>query len=324
MTSRRRAVLTAAFSLPFAAFALPATAGPASLPEGFAELRAKDARVARIGYALATGNAAFCDTLAPATGLLLHDLAAYGNRDELRAQLGLGGDIGVQSIVPGSPAAKAGIAPDQTIEAVSATQVAAIPNEDRRRWARLVTINEIMEQSLRDSGQIALQIAGRGSVTLKGVSACATRWEVGELGQRAVADGTRVVIGEKFPGFGWEDELLAAVMAHELAHNVLRHRAWLDARGRKQKDIRLTEREADRLAPWLLANAGYEPAAALRFMNTWGPDYSGGILRKRTHDGWDERADAMAAEIPLVEAQLAAAGRADWRAHFRREIAPEG
>jgi hypothetical protein len=58
-------------------------------------------------------------------------------------------------------------------------------------------------------------------------------------------------------------------------------------------------------------------------MNTWGPDYSGGWLtRKRTHDGWDERAEAMAAEIPLVEAQLRESGRADWRTHFKREITP--
>lgn len=302
------------------AMLLAAAASAAPLPSGFTELRAKDEKVARIGFALATGNAPFCDRLTPATGLLLHDLATYGNADALRTGLGLSGDIGVQVVVPGSPAALAGITPDQTVEAAAGLTVSTIATADKESWARLVTVNEAMEQSLRDTGALLIHIAGEQPVTLTGVPACSSRWEVGPLGKRAVADGTRVVIGEKFPGFGWDEDLLAAVMAHELAHNVLQHRAWLDPRGRKRKDIRLTEREADRLAPWLLANAGYAPAAALRFMNTWGPDYSGGILRKRTHDGWDERADAMAAEIPLVEAQLAATGRADWRTHFKRGI----
>ncbi len=303
---------------------LVATAAGAAmtLPSGFAELRAKDERVARIGYELATGNADFCDSLTPATGLLLHDLATYGEAEDLRTALRLSGAVGVQAVVPGSPAQAAGIAADQTVEAVGGLAIAAIPTDGRKSWERLMTVNETMEQSLRVDGSMTITLAGQQPLVVSGVPACSSRFEVGPLGRRAVAEGTRVVIGEKFPGHGWPDELLAAVMAHELAHNVLRHRAWLDARGRKQKDIRLTEREADRLAPWLLANAGYQPAAALRFMETWGPDYSGGIFRKRTHDGWDERAEAIAAEVVLVEAQLAATGRADWRTHFRREIAP--
>ena len=36
----------------------------------------------------------------------------------------------------------------------------------------------------------------------------------------------------------------------------------------------------DRLMPWLLHNAGYDPAAAVRFMRTWGPKHGGWIFRK--------------------------------------------
>ena len=82
----------------------------------------------------------------------------------------------------------------------------------------------------------------------------------------------------------------------------------------------MTEREADRLMPWLLANAGYDPAAALRFMERWGPHHDGGIFRKRTHDGWDERADAIAAEVAIVSTEMAASGSADWRKLFQRTI----
>ncbi|QYU67333.1 hypothetical protein J4558_20715 [Leptolyngbya sp. 15MV] len=157
---------------------------------------------------------------------------------------------------------------------------------------------------------------------LDAVPACRTRFEVAALGNRAVADGTRVVLGDRFAGFGYPDDLFAAAVAHELAHNVLGHRAWLDANGRSLRHVRLTEREADRLAPWLLANAGYDPAAMARFMARWGPRHGGGLFRKRTHEGWDERVEAIEAELPLVAQARDASGQADWSRHFRREIAP--
>jgi hypothetical protein len=127
-----------------------------------------------------------------------------------------------------------------------------------------------------------------------------------------------VVFGDRFPGFDWPEDEFAAAVAHELAHNLLRHRAWLDLRGRSRANIRLTEDEADRLVPWLMVNAGYDPGAAVRFLRRWGPGHDGGLFRKRTHSGWDERAAAIAAESPLIEAARDASGKADWRRQFRR------
>ncbi|MEL7446369.1 MAG: hypothetical protein AAGK02_11245, partial [Pseudomonadota bacterium] len=83
--------------------------------------------------------------------------------------------------------------------------------------------------------------------------------------------------------------------------------------------------EADRLAPWLLANTQYGADAAYEFMTTWGPKHSRGWLtRARTHDGWDERAEFIKAEIAQVEQAMASHGKADWSTHFRREIDPDG
>ena len=116
---------------------------------------------------------------------------------------------------------------------------------------------------------------------------------------------------------------LPGLVAHELAHNLLRHRAWFDAYGKRtRKGVRLTEREADRLSPWLLANAGLDPDGGAMFFKRWGPRHGMWIFRDRDHDAWDERVDNMAAEIPQIESLMASEGAADWPRHFRREKLP--
>ena len=306
------------------ASATPAPRAP--LPANVVELRSKDERVLVLGYKLATGNARFCESTTHNAGLLLHDAGAYKDRDALRAILGLAGDIGVQALVPGGPAESAGIQVDDTVVAIGNLAIADIPNEDAKRWERIEIIRAETERLLDESGALPLTLLRDGepvTIVIEGTPACHSRFEVG-LGGRAVADGHRVVIGPEFEGIDYPDPLLAGLVAHEFAHNMLRHRAWFDANGgRKRKSIRLTEREADRLSPWLLANAGLDPRGAQTFFETWGPRHGGWIFRARTHDGWDERAENIAAELPLIETLLTSEGGADWSRHFRREELPK-
>jgi predicted Zn-dependent protease len=91
----------------------------------------------------------------------------------------------------------------------------------------------------------------------------------------AGADGERVRVTSGLIAFLVNDDELAAVAAHELAHNQLGHPALLDGlkKGRA-KALRTTEIEADQLAIWLLANAGYDPRAAVRMWQRLGPRFS--------------------------------------------------
>ncbi len=302
-----------------ATLTVPASARTVPIPDDFAELRGKDARIQRLGHALAVANAPYCENTRPSLGLMLHDIAAYEQTDSLRAALGLSEDIAVQAVVPGGPA-DAVLSADTGIAAIEGQPTAAATFDKTRKWLRMTSLNALIDERLDDDGRVSFTLADGRTVEIEGVPACASRFEIGAIGKRAAADGSRVVIGEKFPGLAYADAELSAVIAHELAHNILAHRKLLDDRGRKRKLVRATEREADRLAPWLLANAGYDPAAVTRFMQAWGPDHSGGwLLRKRTHDGWDERAEMIAAEVALVRAQLQETGTADWKTHFVRE-----
>lgn len=289
-------------------------------------LQKRDELVQSIGFKLITGNAPFCSETRPASGLLLQDVAAFGNPEAVRASMGLSGDIAVQARAAGSPADQAGLPIFAEVLGVDGQSMHDLPPVGSETWQRLAALHRKLDEAMRARGQVEIvwndaQDAPQ-TTTLIGTAACASGFEVIAGSRRASANGQRVAIGADFVGFAYSEELLAAAIAHELAHNLLAHPAWLDANGRKQGNIRATEREADRLMPWLLANGGYDPAAAERFMREWGPGHDGGLFRSRTHDGWDERAKFVAAELPLIQRARTAEGAADWRTGFRREIQP--
>ena len=305
----------------------PAMAQDRELAQSHAALQARDQYLLDVGWKLATGNAAYCANVAPAIGMVMQDVEGYGpNADRIRRLLGLEGTIAVQAVAAESPAALAGLSPNRELLQLDDRDLHTDTHMREEAWQRLTELHDAVELSLADDG--AIRLAWRGAdgarldKTLSGVPACASRFEVWDHGTRASAEGTRVIFGRDFPGFDYPEDEFAAAVAHELAHNLLGHRAWLAEHGRKRTNIRLTEREADRLMPWLLANAGYDPAAATRFMGRWGPRHGGGLLRKRTHDGWDERIDFIDAEYAIIEQLWDDEGTADWATHFRREVEP--
>ncbi len=308
-----------------AAHPLPATA-QASAPTpspALASLQQRDTMLFSVGWRLVTGNARYCEDASPAPGLLLHDAHAYGDAGSIRSQLGLMGDIGVQAVAPGSPASRAGLAANMTLLELDGMPVAEHFPRSEPSWQRLVELHAAVVTAFAD-GEAQLRFARSGGeleeVTLAGEPACPTRFEVLDDGARALADGKRVIFGRDFPGFKFPEDQFAAAVAHELAHNLLKHRALLDREGRSRKLRRLTERDADRLMPWLLHNAGYDPRAAARFMDNWGRNHSRGFFTRALYnEGWDERLEHIEAEIAYLDTIRHNTGEADWQRDFRRE-----
>lgn len=301
--------------------AAPLQAAPRADP-ALIELQARDAQLFAIGWRLATANAPFCAAAAPMLGVSLLDAGAFGDPEAVRSQLGLSDDIALGAVAAGSPAAAAGLAANDTLLAFGGRTIADGFPAGKPAWKRLVDLTAALDAAAA-RGPVSLTVASGNAppriVTVTPVPACPSRFEVLDSGGKAMAEGTRVIFGRSFPGFAYPEPEFAAAVAHEFAHNLLGHRKLLDASGRSLGNVRLTEREADRLMPWLLANAGFEPAAATRFMERWGPRHDGGLFRNRNHEGWDERADAIRAEVGKVAAMMASEGKADWRAHFERE-----
>ncbi|MDP5103305.1 MAG: hypothetical protein NWP98_05220 [Erythrobacter sp.] len=327
-----RALGAAAGVLSAALLAAPLTAQSAPAKIDYAAERASigryqdsDQRLQDVGWQLAQGNAAFCRKVVPSIGLQLQDMASYGAPAIARAALGLSRDFAVQTAARGSPAALAGgFTRNREIARLGGLDPNTVPAGAAMDWQRLVTAHDHVDTVLSRQGSLAVSFADGSQAQAEPVPVCATRFELLGAGDTAVADGARVVIGIDFPAFAYDEPVFAGVVAHELAHNVLGHDAWLDRNGRTRKHVRRTEREADRLMPWLLANAGYDPAAAVTFMKQWGSRHDAGLLMWRKHDGWDERAEFIAGEVPMIADLMAREGRADWATHFRREIDPAG
>lgn len=305
--------------------AVPALAAPSqpTLRAQLDQLQALDTRVQSIGWQLARANAPYCRQVAPGIGLALLDAAGFADPPAVRAALDLSGDIAVEAVAADSPAERAGLRSRQALSAVAGQKVFELPAAAPGDYARLVGLHDRVDAALLATGRAGFTDAAGREIAVTGEPACVTRFELTSAGSKAAADGRRVVIGRKLvealsPDSHGGDELLAAALAHELAHNLLGHRARLKASGRSWSKVQATEREADRLSVWLLANAGYDPQAAVRFFERWGPKFDLGLFATPDHDGWKTRVRTVSAEIETMRSlQISRSGAANWLRDFK-------
>jgi len=171
-------------------------------------------------------------------------------------------------------------------------------------------VNNKLEQALAD-GDVTLDILRGGEqvqVTVKSRPACPSRFQIAVSADRdASADGEIISVSSGMAEYFLSDDEFAAVVAHELAHNLLKHREQLDAQkvdrgffgqfGASAGQIKATEIEADRLSVWLMANAGYDPQAAVRFWTRYGKEHGKGIFSASTHYRWKKRVELFGEEM---------------------------
>jgi predicted metallopeptidase len=303
-------------ALALALLATSAAALPRDDPAAtFAALRDVDARMAGIAYRLTTANAPLCRDLVPVAGWAIHGLGQYDPalRDAARASFGFETPIAVEAVVPGGPAARAGVAANDSLAAINGTPLDAAPGAKADSRARDATNMLVARQSPRTPLRVDLVRDGKSrTVAIAAVAGCPSSFEVllGP-GMAASADGSIVQVAVRFFE-RYSDDQVAVVVAHELAHNILRHRARLDAAkvnrgllaeiGRNGRLFRRTEAEADLLGVHLLRNAGYDPQSAVAFWRDHGGDVDGGLFRSRTHPASKARAAAIAAELARLPA----------------------
>ncbi len=302
---RRHKVLAAAIVLvPVGAAAIPANDRTV-----LEQLRRGDVRLASIGHRLVVANAALCDQRVPALGLVVHAIDQYpaDEQAEARSLFGFETAIAVEGVVPGSPAARAGVRADESVTGVNGRPVPSATGAGHVR-TRDSFVALLDAQPADKPVRLALRRSGRDrSIVVPASPGCRSYFEL-RPGPTldASADGGQVQISGAFLD-RFTDDQIAVVVAHELAHNILGHRRRLDAAGisrgvfrefgRNGRLFRLTEDEADRLSVHLLRNAGWDPTLAVRFWQGPGARIAGGLFYSRTHSSPGRRAELIAQEI---------------------------
>lgn len=244
------------------------------------------------------------------------------------AVYGVGESLRVTAVLAGSGAERAGMRRGDVLLTVEGKNFPSGENAERQTAAMLGPL-----VGAHKSLKLGLQRDGLPvTVNVPLTHACAFSIELGNTDLvNAYGDGYRILITRGMLQAVKNDEELSAVIAKEMAHNILAHAARqnqsanigtiIDNLVRIQPDTRSMvglsglrplppelDAAADRLSIYLLARAGHNLEHVIPFWNRMAADYPATMLNAYTalHPGIEERAAAMERAMRNIAAKRAA------------------
>lgn len=329
-----------AFLLGLVALALCACATPGAKPGGDSVIdtmrwvRSLDERVQTVSWRLATANTEFCGTnVGPVLGAEFWSAASFEAKARrfATAAFMLTDQPSVAHVVPGSPAARAGLRTGQEIVAVGDVPLPSGAEGLRVFAAETQKTAKQRKVTLRLTVRDA---SGQHIVAIESVPAC--RFTVGlvaDASVNAATDGTNIVVTTGLLAFARNDSELAIVIGHEIAHNILGHPEAtrseavadvvglaLDAMiaaatgltgprpGRLGMAQRSASREAqaDYVGTYFAARAGYETRNIEQIWKRLGQEHPEALESDLNHPDLEKRYSAMEATSREIQAKKAA------------------
>ena len=226
--------------------------------------RGEDDRVERIAWRLAVAGRAHCPNLAPATGLVLQHLTQFELRDRaaIITALPLNRGPGVITVAPGSPAAFAGIVPGDVLLSINGKPLSSEPGITDTFSAAVARARaDDVADLLEEAHSVTLLHNGiTRTVSIVPVRVCPSRVLLARSMQHnAFADGRHVFLTTGVLSLLRNNDELAFLIAHEMAHNILGHATLMRSGTLHGRDIRKVETDADLLGGQLMLDAGLDP-----------------------------------------------------------------
>jgi hypothetical protein len=218
----------------------------------------------------------------------------------------------VEAVAAGSPAAIAGLRQDDIVLSIAdqplpapSSPPAGVADTRPATYALIEQANARIAEAVRTGATSITVLRGREEkrLSLTGEPGCDYDAQVlPGPGLAASADGRHVFVSTAIVSYARSDDMLALILGHEFAHDVLRHHRRLDQAGFARKSLgelgstpaslRLAEREADYVGLYLTVRAGYDISLAPDFWRRF-PDAEGDL--GWSHPDASERAASLAA-----------------------------
>jgi len=293
------------------------TVGRSESETEFDRLIARQDRVYRIIAPLIVKNAVLCKTAArPLLGFTAKNRYSFPAelRDAAVARLGKGDELRVVQVLEGSGAQRAGVQRGDALLSIAGKSLPLglqAETETARLLAPLLKqTTEVDVQVLRNEAPVTLKVAL--------TTACAFTVDIGNAPHvNAYSDGRRIMVTAGLLA-EVSDQELAVILAREIAHNVQLHANTMQTRatmasiidtllplkpdlsgfagsaGLKTMDEKL-DQEADRIALYMLARAGFNPTLAVETIERLARRYPATVLNSYTalHPWNEERKRQM-------------------------------
>lgn len=284
-----------------------------------ATLNALDARVLTIGTRLAIAGQPICANSGHASGFTVQTASQYSAayRPAAAKLLGIGDRPTITAVSAQSASARAGVRARDQIVAVDGVRLAS--SGARTGDGDFDAADAAMRAVDRgqEDGALELELLRDGAplrIVVATDRACRARFDVrAGAAMNANANGTYVQISSKLVQSLGHDQDLAAIIAHEMAHNILGHDKVLERTaggllagfGRSGRTMRATELAADRLSVYLLALGGYPIGETAGFWASFAGRSDYGPFSDGTHPGAKQRVAAIQQEVARITAMRA-------------------